>query len=43
MKEIYTSPELTVIEFESEVITASYGIFDEGPDRNGGEENGFII
>ena len=43
MKEIYMSPELTVIDLESEIITASYGIFDEDPDRNGGEDNGFII
>lgn len=43
MKEIYTSPELSVINLEDDIITSSQVVGDAAPDMDGGEENGFII
>ena len=42
MKEIYTCPELSLINLEDDIITSS-PIGNEAPDMDGGEENGFII
>ena len=41
MKEIYTSPELIVVDFENEIITSS--IDEHAPDIGHGDYNGFII
>ena len=43
MKEIYTSPELFVINIDNDIITSSQVVGDAAPDMDGGEENGFII
>ena len=42
MKEIYTSPELTVIDFENEIITSSANE-DDSPVFGHGDDKGFII
>ena len=41
MKEIYTSPELIVVDFENEIITSS--IDEYAPDIGRGDDEGFII
>ena len=43
MKEMYTSPELFVINIDNDIITSSQVVGDAAPDMDGGEENGFII
>ena len=43
MKEMYTSPELFVINIDNDIITSSQVVGDVAPDMDGGEDNGFII